>query len=208
MKKFLAFLIVLFILQTDSVYAQYLPSKGVPTVSNIVLNKQVKNPSNGQFVENLNANDYKFLAGQEISFKLEIRNTGQTDLNNVQVKDRLPDQLNFVSGPGKFDQSSRTLNFTIDKLSPGESKTFEIKAKVNDPLTMTTCLTNYAEVRVNELFAQDNAVFCIESKILGTTTTELPKTGPTENMLMLLGSTGFLILGIYLFRTAKGETLR
>lgn len=186
-----------------NVSAQYIAPQLKQPSSQINLNKQVKNPQNGQFVENLNFNDYRFLPEQEVIFKLEVRNSGQVDLNNIQIKDKVPDFVDFISGPGNFDNNTKTLNFTIDRLKPGESKAYELTAKIKKeaelPANMGTCLTNFAEARMNELVSQDTAVFCVETRVLGVTR-ELPKTGMASSVAVVLASSSLLVTSLYLLR--------
>ncbi len=167
-------------------HAQYVSSQAQPN-SQLAVNKSVKNAQ---------AN---YLPGQNLTFNIEVRNTGQTTLNNIQVKDTLPDAIDWVSGPGNFDRNSRTLNVTVDQLGAGQSRNIEFTAKIKDNQTMNTCITNVAQARVNELFAQGTAVFCIQTQVLGTTSV-LPKTGPMDATFVAIGSLTSLFMSAYFYR--------
>lgn len=209
MKKILSILLILFVLgiSPKNLFADYFVPQGLgQAVSQLVLNKQVKNPQNGLFVENLTVTDAHFLAGQEVTFRIEVRNTGGNELKGINVKDKIPDFVDFVSGPGNFDENNRTINFLVDKLGPGESKTYEfivkVRAQSNLPNNQLTCLTNLAQASVDQIFTQDTSVFCIENQVLGVTQ-EIPKTGPANTGLILLVSSISLLMSILLFRKSR-----
>lgn len=203
LKIFVLCWISLLAIMPKNTYAQYIAPAEAKPVSQISINKLVKNPQTGLFVENLNFNDPRFLPEQEASFRLEVRNSGQTELANIQIKDKLPDFVEFVSGPGIFDPSSQMLNFTIDKLRGGESKAYELKVRVKKadslPANTATCITNFAEGRVNELVSQDTAVFCIETRVLGVTR-ELPVTGVSNSIPLFLSSIFLLATSFFILR--------
>lgn len=193
-----------FFLNMKIVNAQYIPFRQAQPTSQLFVNKFVKNPATGQFVDNLDSGVFRFLARQEIIFRIDVKNTGEVEFTNISVRDKLPDFLDFLSGPGNFDRNSQTLNFTVDRLSPNETKTYEIKAKIKDAAQlpqniMITCLTNFVEGRANQLFSQDTAVFCIENKVLGVAQ-ELPRTGIRDAGLILFFSTLLLGASAYLYR--------
>jgi uncharacterized repeat protein (TIGR01451 family)/LPXTG-motif cell wall-anchored protein len=158
------------------------------------LEKKVKNPQTGELVGSLNANGANFLAGQEVFFRIEVKNGGDDNLSNVAVVDKLPDYVDFIAGPGEYSKDSRKVTWTISELKAGETKMFDLKVKVSKDLPDMgiSCLTNWAEARKDSLLAQDTAVFCIQTKVLGTVT-ELPKTGASNNQKVLISS--MLMLG-------------
>ncbi len=209
MKKILTLLLIIIVLgiHPKNLFADYFVPQGIgQVVSQLVLNKQVKNPQNGLFVENLTVTDAHFLPGQEVTFRIEVRNAGGNELKGINVKDKLPDFVDFVSGPGKFDENSRTMDFLVDKLSPGESKTYEfiikVRAQSNLPNNQLTCLTNLAQASIDQIFTQDTSVFCIENQVLGVTQ-EIPKTGPDNASLTLLASLLSLLMSVFLYRKSR-----
>lgn len=191
----------LFIFAPTTASAQYVTNVTTSAPGQISINKMVQNPTNNQFVDNLNMSDTHFLAGQNVTFRLQVTNKGGSDLNNILVTDTLPDFIDFVSGPGSFDAGSKTLTFSIDKLGPSQSKDFDLITRVKPqnqlPNNQVTCLTNLGQARADQLFSQDTAVFCIENQVLAPVQ-ELPKTGPSKAGLILAGSFTFLIAAIFL----------
>jgi len=186
----------------------------VPSV-NIAVNKLVQNPTTGNFVDNLGVNDPKFSGGQVVSFQLIVTNTGNDTIANVTVKDVFPQFISFVSGPGNFDNNSKTLTFEVTSLKVGESRTFTVQGKTaaeNDlPKDQgVICVTNQAQVTANNgQSSSDNAQFCIQHQVLGaknpviipaSPVTQIPATG--VNPLMLVGFLPAGFLGFILRKMA------
>ncbi len=158
-----------------------------PPRSRIMIEKWIWNPGSNSFVENLSVNQFLFLPDQDVTFKVEVKNHGNKDLDNVEVNDNLPNEVWFVSGPGDYNKDKHTLTFKIDKLKAGESKAYEVKAKINsaDHLPSNVfCTSNLAEVRAENMVSQDTTSFCAQKKVLGVVK-ELPKTGPGTLVMML-----------------------
>jgi len=171
------------------------------------LDKVVKNPSSGTYVDNLFSSDPNFSADQEVWFKLNVKNTGSDDLNDVEVKDKFPSYILFVSGPGSWNDSDKTLTWKIDHLSPGEndsdktltwkidhlspgeSKDYEIKGQIVGENSLPTdsgtyCVTNYGEAKKDDKSASDTSQLCISKKVLGIT--YMPKTGANLYLIISL----------------------
>ncbi len=135
------------------------------------INKTVKNPQSGAFVDNLGVSDAKYRSGETVIFKITVRNTTGDTLKNVVVKDILPDFVDFVEGMGgTFDQNSKTLTIKIDSLAKDESRDFFVKVKVrgNDKLPSDqniVCVVNQSIITVDNKTGQDNASVCIEKGV-------------------------------------------
>lgn len=177
------------------------------------LDKKIQNPKNGEWVETLNANDITFISNQEVSFRVEVKNTGSTNLTNVSVKDQLPDFVIFTSGTGSFDTNTKTLSWTIDNLNAGEFKQFFIKAKVKSqselPQATITCLTNFSQASKDNLQAQDTAGFCLQTPVLTKVLPAPAKVAPVEELpktglpLIAWGLAGLLPIGLKLRKTGN-----
>lgn len=168
--------------------------------TDLIINKEVKNPLTGVFVENLSSTDATFSPGAEVHFRLIIKNTSGETFSPVTVKDVLPDFLTFEAGPGTYDKASRTLTFTTDNLIAGESRSFEIVVRVENKAANQSlfCVTNYAIVTAAARPAgdDDTAQLCIQTRVLGVTT--LPVAGFDDLVLLVpfagLGLGGFALL--------------
>lgn len=176
--------------------------------SSLIIDKKIQHPQSGELLDTLSSSSVTFLPGQEVTFRIEVKNTGNTDLWDVKATDRLPDFVEFVTGPGSFDAGSRSVNWSIDKITPGETKQYFIKVKVKNadqiPDLSLTCVTNFTEARKDNLTAQDTAAFCIQSKVLGIVK-ELPKTG-VSLFNVLLGTT-IISAGFSLFFIRKNTKI-
>lgn len=164
----------------------------------ILIDKTVKNYSSGLFVDNLGVNDPKFTPGQEVLFRLEVKNTGQGTFSKVTIKDVFPSYLDFVWGPAGWDSNTRTLQFDIYDLVAGESRQFEIMARVFDESRLPgdknlICVVNPASVEADGKTDSDQAQVCFEKKVLGVTV--LPPTGPEFGLFVTLGLLVTTLLG-------------
>jgi len=177
------------------------------TTGNIGINKTVMNPQTNQFVDNLNINDPRYQPGSTVTFQIAVTNTGNSNISRVNVSDVFPQYITFSSGPGNFDNNTKTLTFEVDKLSINETRTSTISAKIVDgfqiPISQgsVVCVVNQAiatNLDNNSQTSQDNAQFCIEKVATSsgfptfptTNITVTPSTGPEMFGLISLIPTG------------------
>jgi uncharacterized repeat protein (TIGR01451 family) len=183
---------------------------------NVSVNKLILDPKSGtqtkggltsqQFVENLGANDAHFVAGQEVTYKIIVTNTGTKTLTNVLVQDYLPKEISFVSGEGKMENNIFTT--TIASLNAGQSREIILKGKVSDLSSLNTSIlcnvTNKATVTAEGKTAEDNAALCVEKTAMtvypAPKTKETPKTGPEA--LALIGIVPAALSGLLLRKKA------
>ncbi|MDO8638747.1 MAG: hypothetical protein Q7R43_04165 [Candidatus Daviesbacteria bacterium] len=174
----LATLMLYSLFNVSSVSAQYTPPQGTPN-STFLIDKKIFNPQTLQYVDNLSRDQYLFIPNQTVDFQLVVTNTGNQDLNNLDVTDQLPAELSYVSG-GSINKGGQ-IHFYIDKLVPNQSQTFFLKAKVNvDPnLAGVICPVNLAQALTGSLLDQDTSALCIQQVITKQVpvVTQLPKTG-------------------------------
>lgn len=155
--------------------------------SDLTVNKQVKNPTSGVFVENLTTTDPTFTPGSDVTFKLTIKNASGETFDPVTVKDTLPPYLEFVAGPGTYNKDTKVLEFKLEKMIAGESRTVEILARVVDASGFPTgkslfCVTNVAEVSALNRRDSDSAQACLQN---GDVARILPVAGYSDLMLLL-----------------------
>ncbi|MBP6006009.1 DUF11 domain-containing protein, partial [Candidatus Saccharibacteria bacterium] len=86
-------------------------------------------------------NAEKVSKGQEIEYSLVVTNNGPDQATGVEVLDKLPTGVSFVSSNGDYD--SATGIWSVGSLDKGQSKTLTIKVKVNAD---KDCIVNIAEV--------------------------------------------------------------
>lgn len=189
-KIFVLFLLTVFSLFTTGkvMAGQY---EEVET-KDISLDKKVKNPNTGDWVDNLFSSDYKFSPDQEVEFKIVLKNVGNKDLDQVEYRDSLPEYLHYISG----DTSATIYNFKVD-----EQKEFYPRARVNKegdlPNTGLYCVINtaYAWIEGGES-EKDTSQVCFEKRVLGEVAPAiLPKAGPSAGLFILLSSALFAFAG-------------
>lgn len=176
------------------------------------IDKQILNPSTGNYVANLNLNDHNFNAGDTVTFKVTVQNTGTTLLDPVTVVDTMPLFTDFAGGPGSFDTGTNKMTFTENNMSPGETRSFNISVKVRDNSALTftgtiDCSDAFNTVQASAPNSQTvNAVsrFCIQKpggQVIGTAAppvTRVPSTGSSE--WILAGLTLALLTGIVIIK--------
>lgn len=191
------------------------------TAGNISIDKKVLNPASSAFVDNLGVNDPKYAPGFIVNFRLEVTNSGDTNIAKADVKDIFPQYIEFAAGPGNFDPKTKTLTFVVENLAPKETRTLGIVGKVVsiDQLPANqdvVCIINQAVATTGDKAnSQDNSQFCIEKKatispppttkggfpvLSPVPTTSSPKTGPESLALLALIPTG--ITGLMLRKYA------
>lgn len=218
MKKFFLFFLlsVLYFLFPSSAKAEitcqpiYGGGQTCITTGTISVNKTVMNPKTNIMVDNLGINDPKYGPGFIVTFQLAITNTTNSVISQIDVRDTIPQFMNFSAGPGNFDQATKTLNFRIENLNANETRVFNVLGRVVDvnnlPNSSIVCVVNQVNAVTNQgATAQDNAQFCIEKNLLPTTVTttkggfpvlsptdvtSAPKTGPESLILLSLIPTG------------------
>lgn len=150
--------------------------------------------TNEVYVDNLEINDFKYTPGSTVKFKLTVKNTGNTVLTNVTIKDIFPQYVQFVSGDGKFDANTKTFTANIKKLNAGETKELLLTGKVAQAQDIPDsegiiCVVNQATISSDgNNSAEDTAQFCIQKQKMETkgglkvapsvSLKESPATGP------------------------------
>jgi len=126
---------------------------GGETPTDLVINKEVKNPISNVYVENLGSTDPTFSPDATVSFRLIIKNGSGETMNPVTVIDQLPSYLSFVSAsvPSSYDKNLNKVTFTLANMIAGESRTIDLTVKVAprsafQPNRSLFCVTNYSKV--------------------------------------------------------------
>lgn len=116
---------------------------------NLTINKMVKHPTSGVFVENILSTDTPYSPRSEVLYRMVIKNTSGETMNPVTVTDQLPNEETFVAGPGTYSSPGKpggTLSFMLENVIAGETHTVEVLVKV-EPVTPTKCdIVNTAKV--------------------------------------------------------------
>lgn len=170
-----------------------------PRIGQVLINKTVRNPSTGVFVDNLGPSDPRYHPGNLVTFHLKVSNNGDQMLDKVTVTDKLPDFVDFTSGPGNYDNHSKTLTFDVLNLAGGTSQTFEIVARVVHVAVLPAdksivCEVNTVDAVSSSQTDHDESQFCIEKQMV---VPSAPSAGPKEWMLTFAGLGTALTIGLY-----------
>lgn len=167
----------------------------------VQIDKEVFDPQQKKFVDNMGLNDYKFSPGEEVTFKIKVKNVGDDNLPLINVIDTLPSMFQNPGGSPLFQ---------LKDLKPGEEKEKEIKAKVvaSDKFPAdksVLCVVNAAEAVSGSDKDRDTAQVCLERKVLPQKRAPkvLPQTGPEHTILFTVLSLLALTSGIYLVKFNK-----
>jgi len=162
------------------VQGQYGPYEGVAPAGQILVDKKIRNPwaqkgAANEYVDNLGLQpeDYHFAPGEKVDFRIIVKNTGNTTFEKVEVKDTLPQYLDYVLGSGDVNREIRDITFSYGELKPDKTWTIEFSAKVfpadEIPNEQTTiCVLNKAEGWANNQYDDDTTQLCLtKEKVLG-----------------------------------------
>lgn len=142
-------------------------------------------------------------AGDVLKYIVKVWNEGQpnaqghNDMVDVIVTDTLPAGVELVGNPMK-----RELKETIDRLRPGESKTFEYAVKVvkqDDGLVKNTaCFTGDSEVNDAHQEGCNDALIKVKKTVPPQTPPQTPLKTPTPPTLPVTGpgSVAGLFVGV------------
>ncbi|MFH1827367.1 MAG: hypothetical protein ABH812_02995 [bacterium] len=177
--------ILLFVAFYSPVHAQYGVYGGGISKS-IVIDKSIYNPNqnkggSNEYVDNFYSTDYRFSPNKEIIFRLKVKNTSDTTLYGITVKDFVPSYLQPTEYLGNYNSDNRTISFNAGDFGVNEEKTYTLKFKTltQDKLPSNSgiiCLTNKADASNDSVYDDDTAQFCIEKQVIGVT--EVPSAGP------------------------------
>lgn len=206
-KYIFAFLAVAaFFAITTTADAQYgCPPYGAecPPSSKIVVDKQIRDPrSKGDtYVDNLTLADYKFAPGEDVIFKITIKNTGNQDIDNVEGVDTIPQLTDTLLLSGSTRTDIRELTRRFGTLKAGETRTWFIRVRVKNADSIpsgTVCgdpkAINRVTVHAKDMpDSSDTSSFCIQKSVLGAT--KQPESGSELYIvaagLMALAGIGF-----------------
>lgn len=170
------------------------------TVADLTVNKEVFDPVKKRFVDNLGLTDHHFAPGEEITFRIKVKNVSDHTLGKVEVHDNLPQFIEKVSGDFTYDlvefrtgqEDVRSLKARVvsaDKLPADQSVICDDRTK------------NEALAKAGEQQERDTSQVCVEKKAVK----ELPKAGPEDILPTIIGSVlaGFIGLKLFGLRSAR-----
>lgn len=198
MKKYLFSFIVLLLVALFvphfTLYAQY----GQPSPSySILVDKMVgvpgtsNNATSYKYVDNLSVSDPRFKPNQVVFFKIRIKNTSNTRIVGMEVRDVVPLYLIPVEGPGTYNPQTREIVFNAGDFEVDEEKTFYLKMKVDSQANLPAdkglfCVVNFVKATSANAYDDDKTQLCIEKQVVDATKT--PSAGPEFGLLLLAGN--------------------
>jgi hypothetical protein len=182
------------------------PPPAKPAV--LVFDKTAANISQG----NVAAGSVAAKENDKITFTLSMKNTGGTAAP-IKISDNLSDTLEYSSlidsGGGTFDSATQTLSWPDISLKPGETqgRSFAVQVLSTIPTTPVGASNpDSYNCIMNNAFQGSGVtipVTCAPAKVIEKVTTELPHTGPTENILF-----GGIVLAIATYFYARSRQVK
>lgn len=155
----------------------------------IVQSKEAKNLVQG----NVDASTVTAKSGDKITYTIVVENRGEKDAENVSIQEDLKDVLEYATlidnGTGVLDDSTKLLTWpaTTIKAKQKESRTFVVQILNPVPVTNTGVTDKMSfDCIMTNTFGNtiDVSVDCPPEKVIvEQVVSELPKTGPRENMI-------------------------
>lgn len=172
----------------NTVAAQYYqPSEDKKEV---VVDKLIK--FNENYIDNISASQKVFVNGESIDFKIKIYNSGNVDLFNITVEDKLPKYLAVLIHPGTYDKTSSKISWKIDKLVAGETKEYYVKSRIsNYELAAELDQINFVDAKNDMVYDSDKATYVIGGKQMPVTGSLSLIIGSVLSLTMLGGGIGF-----------------
>lgn len=180
-----------------------------PSPAEVLIDKKVRNPATGLFVDNLGLSDPKYRPLQIVTFQIKVENSGDDTLEKVTIKDTIPSFIDYMSiSPANgvsYDSNLRVLTFTVDNLAGGSKQIFTLKARVAHQAVLPkekniVCPINIVNAETEGRNPdRDESQFCIEKEMVVPT---VPKAGPEHWILSLAGLSTILSVGIYFRKKA------
>lgn len=173
----------------------------------IEASKTALNTSQG----NVDATTVTAKSNDRITFTITVENTGGT-AKEFTFEDNIGDTLEYSklvdNGGGTYDEKTRNLTWPSITLEPGDTqvRTFTVQILSEIPATPKGISdpSSY-DCRIENAFLTSSVVIdvtCPTPKVIEQVVPELPKTGPTENMIF-----AGIVLGIATFFYLRSRQL-
>ena len=159
-----------------------------------------------------NATDVSANASDKIRYTVTLENTGKLT-TELPIDEHLNDVLEYANliddGGGTFDKESQVLHWDPIEIKPGETQTrmFTVQVDKNIPAMAkgSSDKTSYDCVMSNTFGNNVSVpVNCPAPKIVEQTVSELPHTGPRENMIF--AGVVLAVVAYFYFRSRQVNT--
>ena len=189
-------ILTLSLIKPFGIEAQYSTTESKKEIS---VDKTIRSISDTQYFDNIGSNKKIFYENDVIEFKIKVENTGNQDLVNIKATDKLPKNLTLIFLPGTYNSNTGLIEWTIDRLSPGESKEYLVRAKITDTTEITSIIsrTNNVKACADSTCDEDNA-----SYFIGKPT--VPATGASDLIVKTVAIVTLVASGLALRKYARG----
>ena len=170
------------------------------------VDKTVRNVTNGEksFVDSVDAK-----VGDIVEYQIYFENTGDETLNNVVVRDLLPENMEYIEGTTKVyntnhpegatfkDETITTTGVNIGNYEAGSNAYIRFRAKVVDKSMIcgSNKLVNWGQIGAGTNTIQDNAFVmvnktdgCSSTPVTPSTPSAMPTTGAGSIVAGVLGA--------------------
>lgn len=146
------------------------------------------------------ANNTMANAGDKITYTFSVKNNGKTTIKNFIVEDNISDILDYATTTdlNGAKVEGTTVRWPATTLSPGESVRKKLTVKIKNPIPRTPVSISdptHFDLVMNNVFYDDQITIKLPPDVIKTTeivTSSLPKTGPGETMVAVVGFTVFV----------------
>jgi len=189
-------ILTLSLVKPFGIEAQYSTTESKKEIS---VDKTIRSIDDTQYFDNIGSDKKVFYENDVIEFKIKVENTGNQDLVNIKANDKLPKNLTLIFFPGTYNSNDRLIEWTIDRLSPGESKEYLVRAKITDTTEITSIIgrTNNTKTCADSTCDEDNA-----SYFIGKST--VPATGASDLIVKTITIVTLVASGLALRKYARG----
>lgn len=182
-----------------------------PRPAEVLLNKTVRNPATGVYVDNILPTDNtNYLPGAIVPFHIKVQNSGDETLSLVTVTDSIPSFTDYSSIDGaenpSYDTNSRKLTFSVSNLTGNTSRTLTLNLRVVSEAALPANKTLVCPINIVDAVSSNNGTdhdesqFCVQR---GIEVPQVPKAGP-ENLILVFGG---LTLTYFLGKKLRGFSL-
>lgn len=85
--------------------------------------------------------------GETLKYAINISNTGSEDIQNIKVLGNIPNGTTYIDSAGKEDKTKKEIEFNIEGLVQGETKTLYYQVRVNSGSKIDNDITlKYGEI--------------------------------------------------------------
>lgn len=131
-------------------------------------------------------NSGKATPNTELIVYVEVTNTGNMELLNLDIKNPLPAYTNYVSG-GIYDAQNNIISDVILSIPTGESRTVSFRVKTDESLSsLVTSIDNVTTVTVNGISKRSDA--SLEVSCTGAVVTSINVTGNNNGNICINGA--------------------